>query len=185
VALYALRYEKQANNATPVLLDLLKTAGVPAHEVRAIEYLHANAGQSRRMEGLYASDSIFSRARSGFKGLKGVENVYTQHTPRLSSTLESLIRGRLSEALYPYLNNPPATREKPQDIIVFFVGGTTYAEAKLVAQFNASMPGVRIVLGSSIIHNSLSFLQEVEEAGDRWPQQQTITASQRLVNRLG
>lgn len=38
--------------------------------------------------------------------LKGVENVYTQHAPRLSQTLENLLKGRLKETSYPYLESP-------------------------------------------------------------------------------
>ena len=37
---------------------------------------------------------------------------------------------------------------------MFMVGGATYAEALVVANANKSMPGVRIVLGGSTIHNS-------------------------------
>ena len=45
-------------------------------------------------------------------------------------------------------------RARPQDVIVFVVGGATYAEALAVANANKSTPGVRIVLGGSTIHNS-------------------------------
>lgn len=33
------------------------------------------------------------------------------------------------------------------------VGGTTYEEARFVAQFNKDTPGVRVVLGGSTVHN--------------------------------
>lgn len=39
------------------------------------------------------------------------------------------------------------------------VGGMTYEEAKMIAGVNESMPGVRIVLGGTTIHNSESFLK--------------------------
>jgi tRNA uridine 5-carboxymethylaminomethyl modification enzyme len=38
------------------------------------------------------------------------------------------------------------------------VGGTTYEEAKMIASVNETMPGVRIVLGGTTVHNSESFL---------------------------
>jgi len=50
------------------------------------------------------------------------------------------------------------TRDKPQDIIIFMVGGTTYEEAKLIAQVNASTPGVRVVLGGTSVLNSKVFM---------------------------
>ena len=42
---------------------------------------------------------------------------------------------------------------RPQDIIVFIIGGTTYEEALAVHQLNKATPGVRIVLGGTAIHN--------------------------------
>ena len=50
---------------------------------------------------------------------------------------------------------------RPQDIIVFQVGGTTYEEARAVAEFNEAMPGMRVLLGGTHIHNMESFLEEV------------------------
>lgn len=117
-----------------------------------MQYVHS----LRRQEELSEAESIFARARTGFKGLKGVENVYTQHTPQLEQTLSNLVKGRLKEQTHPFIEG--STRDKPQDIIVFMVGGTTYEEAKLVAQINASTPGVRIVLGGTTILNSSAFL---------------------------
>lgn len=35
---------------------------------------------------------------------QGVENVYTQHTPLLVNTLEALIRGRLKDTDFPYID---------------------------------------------------------------------------------
>lgn len=42
---------------------------------------------------------------------------------------------------------------RPQDIIVFIIGGTTYEEALSVHSLNRSIPGVRIVLGGTTVHN--------------------------------
>ncbi len=43
---------------------------------------------------------------------------------------------------------------RPQDIIVFMVGGATYAEAMAIANLNKTTQGVRIILGGTTIHNS-------------------------------
>ncbi|KAJ5566918.1 Short-chain dehydrogenase/reductase SDR [Penicillium sp. DV-2018c] len=187
VALYALRYEKQANNALPILLDLLVTAGeVPSHRVNIIPKLltYHRSLQAPPVAGgfsdLFESTSFFSGARDRFKGLKGVENVYTQHSPRLEVTIQNLIKGRLKELQYPFLEGSGHTRDKPQDIIIFMVGGTTYEEAKMVAQVNASSPGVRVVLGGTSIHNSTTFLEEVDDAVGSWPEPGPSTAAGRL-----
>ncbi|KAJ5394163.1 Short-chain dehydrogenase/reductase SDR [Penicillium crustosum] len=192
VALYALRYEKQPNNALPILLDLLVTAGeVPSNRVNIIPKLLAyhHSLQAPPVAGgfsdLFESTSFFSGASSRFKGLKGVENVYTQHSPRLEVTLQNLIKGRLKELQYPFLEGSGHTRDKPQDIIIFMVGGTTYEEAKMVAQVNASSPGVRVVLGGTSIHNSATFLEEVDDAVGNWPEPGPSTAAGRLRREEG
>jgi vacuolar protein sorting-associated protein 45 len=187
VALYSLRYEKHPSNALPVLVDLLSAAGnVPQHRVGLIAKLltyHHSLQASAATGGLtdlFESSSIFSGARDRFKGLKGVENVYTQHSPRLEVTLQNLIKGRLKEQIFPFVEGGGATRDKPQDIMIFIVGGVTYEEAKMVAQVNASSPGVRVVLGGTSVHNSTTFLEEVDDAVGTWPEPPPSTAAGRL-----
>lgn len=192
VALYSLRYEKHPSNALPMLLDLLTAAGnVPARRAdlvtRLLAYHHSlqAAPAAGGFSDLFESSSIFSGARDRFKGLKGVENVYTQHSPRLEATLQNLIKARLKEQQYPFVEGGGTTRDKPQDIIVFIVGGATYEEAKMVAQVNASSPGVRVVLGATSIHNSTTFLEDVEDAVSSWPEAGPSSAAVRLRREAG
>ena len=195
VILYAIRYEKNPNNALPILLDLLAAAGdVPAHKItiipKLLAYHHSLQSPPVGAGGfsdLFESASSFSGIRDRFRAnLKGVENVYTQHSPRLESTLQNLIKGRLRELQYPFLEGGGHTKDRPQDIVVFMVGGTTYEEAKCVAQVNASVPGVRVVLGGTTVHNSETFLREVQDAVASWPDaNQPRTAGGRLGATVG
>ena len=98
-----------------------------------------------------------------FKGLKGVENVFTRHTPQVVSILDQLVKGKLKETQYPYLGEAQL-RDRPQDIIVFVVGGVTYEEAFAVANFNRTNQGIRVVLGGTTVHNSRMFIEEVLQA---------------------
>ncbi|KAF2142955.1 uncharacterized protein K452DRAFT_269557 [Aplosporella prunicola CBS 121167] len=191
-AIYALRYHKHPSNAIPVLLDLLAVAGnLSRHRIDMVNKLlmyHQSLQSMAAGSGipdLFQSGSLFSSAQNRFKGLKGVENVYTQHSPRLEGTLQDLIKGRLREQLYPFVEGGGATRDKPQDIIIFMVGGTTYEEAKMVAQVNASSPGVRVVLGGTTVHNSTSFFEEVEDAVESWPEPAPTTVAGRLRREIG
>ena len=84
--------------------------------------------------------------------LQGVENVYTRHKPMIAETLEALVKGKLKDTSFPYAGTPLPS--KPQDVFVFIVGGVTYAEAHVVAQFNKSNQGMRVVLGSNYVINS-------------------------------
>ncbi|UNI16254.1 vacuolar protein sorting-associated protein 45 [Purpureocillium takamizusanense] len=177
VALYALRYHKHPSNALPMLADLLVAAGgvTPrqADAVNAVLSYHTSLPSSQPQGGiseLFESAGIFSGASSRFKGLKGVENVYTQHTTLLESTLQSLIKGKLKEQQYPFTDGGGSTKDKPQDIIVFIVGGVTYEEAKMIAGVNASTPGVRVVLGGTSVHNAATFLEEAVDAVGSWPE---------------
>ncbi|RKF73055.1 Vacuolar protein sorting-associated protein 45 [Golovinomyces cichoracearum] len=192
VALYALRYEKNPMNSLPALVDLLVAAGnVPRNRIDIIPKLltyQSSLQQAQVSTGsisnILESTGIFSGARDRIKGLQGVENVYTQHSPRLENTLQNLIKGRLREAQYPFLEGGGSTKDKPQDIIVFFIGGVTFEEAKIVSQLNVSSLGVRIVLGGTTVHNSSSFLSEVEETVSIWPEPPPTTAAARLRNEI-
>ena len=192
VALYSLRYEKNPSNALPSLIDLLSIAGnLPQNRINLVGKLltyHHSLQPSPAAGGfsdLFESASIFSGARDRLKGLKGVENVYTQHSPRLEVTLQNLIKGRLKEAQYPFVDGGGTTRDKPQDILIFMVGGVTYEEAKMVAQVNASSPGVRVVLGGTSIHNSTTFLAEIDDAVSTWPDTTPTSAAARLRREVG
>ena len=55
-----------------------------------------------------------------------------------------------------------------------------YEEAKMVAQVNASSPGVRVVLGGTSIHNSTTFLEEMQDAVSNWPDAMPTSAANRL-----
>jgi len=60
------------------------------------------------------------------------------------------------------------------------VGGVTYEEARHVAQINASAAGFRVVLGGTTVHNSVSFLNEIQDAFYRFPSSGTGTRPARF-----
>jgi vacuolar protein sorting-associated protein 45 len=177
VALYALRYSRHPSSALPMLTDLLAAAGgvssrraqLVTKVLRYHESLHQASTQGG-ISDIFESAGIFSGARERFKGLQGVENVYTQHSPVLETTLQTLIKGKLRDQQFPYIEGGGVTRDRPQDIIIFMIGGTTYEEAKMVAGINASTHGVRVVLGGTTVHNASSFLDEVDDIVSSWPE---------------
>lgn len=105
----------------------------------------------------------------------------------MGQTLSALIKGRLSTISYPFLEGSLTTKDKPQDIIVFMVGGGTYEEAKLVAQVNASTPGVRLVMGATGMVGSKAFIRGADEAVGMWPIAPSgpSTAGTRLRREIG
>ncbi|KDN51600.1 hypothetical protein RSAG8_00145, partial [Rhizoctonia solani AG-8 WAC10335] len=177
--MYALRYQKSTNQIGTVVGALIK-AGASEHDASLVYVLLNIAGADQRQDDLFENGNIFSRGKSALKGLKGVENVYTQHSPHLSQTLENLLRGRLREQSYPFVEGQASTNaglQKPQDVIIFMVGGTTYVEARAVALMNqdpaivgsASSGATRILLGGTCVHNSSSFLEMISHAAEAFP----------------
>jgi vacuolar protein sorting-associated protein 45 len=194
VAIYALRYSKSPNSSLPILIDLLNTQSSlhssSANLIQSLLTYHSSLtavpSGSAAAAPLFQSTSFFADARSRLqRGLKGVENVYTQHTPRLETTLQDLIKGRLRDTAYPFVEGGGTTRDKPQDIVVFMVGGATYEEARMVAGINASTPGVRIVLGGTATLNSEMFLEDVRTAVSGWGLQGDGSVEGRLRGAVG
>ncbi|ORY25715.1 Sec1-like protein [Naematelia encephala] len=173
--LYALRYQKLVGNQITQVVEALLQNGVSADRARLVYVMLNFAGADVRQDDLFMNENFFSRGKSALKGIKGVENVYTQHTPHLSQTLDLLLKGRLKETSYPFLEGDENARtQRPQDIIVFMLGGTTYEEGRAVALLNQKLAnepggGTRILLGGSTIHNSSSFLNMVESSAEHYP----------------
>ncbi|SNX83612.1 probable vacuolar protein sorting protein VpsB [Melanopsichium pennsylvanicum] len=187
--LYALRYQKlPSNQIEKVVQDLLK-AGVPESRAALVFVTLNMAGADQRQDDLFANENFFSRGRSALKGLKGVENVYTQHTPHLVQTIDNLMRGRLRGISYPFVASSLASSnatERPQDVILFIIGGATYEEARSIAFLNAQHQrgaqqgaqqvavggvvgtGTRFLLGGTSIHNSRSYLDMIQDAASRF-----------------
>ncbi|KAJ6477317.1 Sec1 family-domain-containing protein [Mycena vitilis] len=177
VILYALRYQKTQTSNIASLINLLLSNGVPREEARLVYVFLNIAGADQRQDDLFSTESLFAKGRSALKGLKGVENVYTQHRPHLSQTLENLFKGRLREASYPFVESPGpnASLQRPQDVVIFMIGGTTYEEARTVTLFNQdpvaasnggipTAAGTRLLLGGTCVHNSSSYVEMVRAA---------------------
>lgn len=170
--LYALRYQKMVGNQIVNVVDQLNQNGVSPERARLVYVMLNLAGADQRQDDLFMNENIFSRGKSALKGLKGVENVYTQHTPHLSQTLDLLIKGRLRESSYPFLDVDEAHKaQRPQDIIVFMLGGVTYEEARAVALLNQQLAGqTRLLLGGTTVHNSTSFLDMMANVAQHYPE---------------
>ncbi|XP_071732320.1 vacuolar protein sorting-associated protein 45 homolog [Rutidosis leptorrhynchoides] len=162
VMLYALRYEKESPVQLMQLFNKLASRS-PKYKPGLVQFLLKQAGVDRRTGDLYGNRDILNIARNMARGLKGVENVYTQHQPLLFQTMESITKGRLRDVDYPFVGNH-FQQGRPQEVVIFIVGGTTYEESRSVALQNAFNSGIRFVLGGSSLLNSKRFLKDLEEA---------------------
>ncbi|CAG2114366.1 unnamed protein product [Medioppia subpectinata] len=162
--LYALRFEKHSNNDNQSIAELLKKRGISDKQIKLASLVVNFAGTKRQTPitatELLSTDHVKSFTKKMIKGLKGVENIYTQHSPLIKEIIEDLAKAKLKEVLYPYLGTIQL-REKPQEIIVFMIGGTTYEESCAVYELNKSLMGVKILLGGTTVHNFKSFTDEL------------------------
>ena len=202
VALHALRYERGDAAAKAASADLVSRLadcpGVERSAAALVGVLLRHAGSARRSGDLFSDASLSARlsaaARAATTSLRGVDNVYTQHTPALVSLVEAALKGRLREGDWPVAGGggeggaapqppgsaspggagaaPPsataAPAPPPRLVAVFIVGGTTYAEAAAVASLNAAAGpgGPRVLLGGTGVLNSAAFLQALGAVGE-------------------
>ncbi|XP_062101731.1 vacuolar protein sorting-associated protein 45 homolog [Humulus lupulus] len=162
VMLYALRYEKESPVQLMQLFTKLSSRS-PKYKPGLVQFLLKQAGVDKRTGDLFGNRDLLNIARNMARGLKGVENVYTQHQPLLFQTMENITKGRLRDMDYPCVGNH-FQQGRPQDVIIFIVGGTTYEESRVVALQNATNSGTRFILGGSVVLNSKRFLKDLEEA---------------------
>eukprot|EP01120_Amphizonella_sp_Union-15-10_P016849 TRINITY_DN9138_c0_g1_i1.p1 TRINITY_DN9138_c0_g1~~TRINITY_DN9138_c0_g1_i1.p1 ORF type:complete len:253 (+),score=52.73 TRINITY_DN9138_c0_g1_i1:93-761(+) len=154
VALYHLRYEKESANQYRNFLASLRNKNLSTEEMHIIDNLITYAGADQRACDLFENKNWIQIARGQIKlGLYGVTNIYTQHDPLLKRLLDELIKGKLRENLFPYADGAPS-KDRPNQIIIFVVGGIAYEEAVVVHQLNELVQGVSIVLGGTSVLNS-------------------------------
>ena len=163
VMLYSLRYQNTGSHVVDNLTNMLEKKGVSEFYIRSVKRILEYAGSRVRQNNLFNVENAVKITKRFFKGLNGVDNVYTQHKPLLSEILDELIKGKLKETTYPFIGGKSANG-RLQDVIVFIIGGATYEESLTVHTLNKLYPGTHIILGGTTIHNSKSFLEEVEHS---------------------
>lgn len=166
VMLFALRYETDRGGRLEDLkAKLRRDKGLGSTDVALIDAVLAYGGVSSRGGDLFGKNSMMAKLSTSVKrGLKGVENVYTQHKPVLSETIDQLAKNKLSKTLFPYAG-PEMPPNRLGTVIVFIVGGATFEEAAAVAALNATGRGPRVILGGTQTINSKSFLHDLSCLG--------------------
>ena len=104
--MYTLRNESLHLAVTEHLRILTHYAERPTFFfVQMLDY----AGTEKRAGDLFGNKSMGARMFNRVsRGVKGVENVYTQHKPLLAETIDLLVKGKLKEQQYPFTSNSNA-----------------------------------------------------------------------------
>ena len=120
------RYERRRDNRISHFVEQLRNNGVEEKFVDIVQKVQRYAGEAKRTSDLYGTKSVLNKLGSQIsREFKGVENVYTQHSPVLKATLESVIKGKMKESEFPFLGSSNTTSSH---IVVYMVGGFTYEE---------------------------------------------------------
>jgi vacuolar protein sorting-associated protein 45 len=181
VMLYSLRYEEspQIRNALDILVASLRRAGIGSEGLHLISDLKRYAGAKKRSGDIFSNKSFFALASNTVRrGIGGIDNVYTQHEPLLSYTLDDLLRGRAKTSEFPSIsstdefgganmsgiasgfvtdsrltdaNGSKASMfiKPPRELIVFIAGGVTYEESKCVSGINGGPHAFKPLEGST------------------------------------
>ena len=90
--LFALRFEASSSSSVRSMVALLRRRG-GEREARLVQSLQRHAGTNVRKGDLFAEQNNATKNITGklFKGLKGVENVYTQHSPLVKQITEDCL----------------------------------------------------------------------------------------------
>ncbi|MES1923413.1 vacuolar protein sorting-associated protein 45 [Bonamia ostreae] len=89
--------------------------------------------------------------------IKGVENIYTQHSPAINQILDHLVNNRLDEKNFPFLGK--RKNAVGNNILIYVVGGCTYEESMCCNRFENQ----KVVFGSSTILNSNMFVRSLSK----------------------
>jgi len=166
--LYALRFENHANNSLRTVMDLLLKSKCSPANVNNVKLILDYAGARRRQNDVFGNRSAMEMTKRFIKGLKGVENIYTQHEPYINQLIDQVVRGRLPETTF-ISSDQSHYSTRFDNVIVFVIGGATYEESSFVAGINAkrSQTGItpKVILCSNYIHNTKSFIQQLSHFG--------------------
>ena len=182
LCLFALRHERDGRpQIDEVMRRAVAVAGLSPRALSAVPALLRAAGVNSsgggsggvgggaaaaarpRVGDLFGDRSTLSRLASLARAsLRGVDNVYTRHTPLLVQTVEAALKGKLSQQDYPFVggggggdngrggfsaspggggggaSSQQQQQHLPRLVVVFVVGGTTFEEAAAVAEINAA-----------------------------------------------
>jgi len=90
-----------------------------------------------------------------------VENLLLAHKPAICNTITAALTGKLNTQRFPTCQ-PFNFTDKPDQLIVFMVGGATYQEAKEISTTYNTISD-NVIIGGTYMHNSRSFLAEVSQ----------------------
>ena len=115
------------------------------------------------------SDLIKKKLQQQFSD---IPNVYTQYRPFAETLFENAARGKLKETDFPAAAPDPGSRSVPnpklrQDaVFLFFVGGVTFAEARVAKELRAKLPDTQLHLGGTHLLHAVKYARVTSFCAD-------------------
>lgn len=164
--LYALKYEDEEH--IKEIKNELSKRNIDKDQISLIDALLIYSNEQTRNNQLFKEQTFLNFAKTTIsRTIKGTSNVFTLHKSYLYYIVDDIIKSKLNTQIYSSMplfntNTTPISpiNKKPSSIVIFFIGGTTYEEYKDI-QYLSKKHNISILLGSTQIHNSQSFLADV------------------------
>ncbi|PVU86673.1 hypothetical protein BB559_006436 [Furculomyces boomerangus] len=186
------KYETLQPSSIHQLVEALKNIPGLSQQIddmiTTVQVLLEFGGEKYRQGDLFQNKNILSRGKSVIRGLKGVENVYTQHKSNYVDTVSKLIKNQFRTKNDHLLLNFPTTFQSKSEaevldgdvvVVVFFVGGVTFAEEndshKIVQTVDSTISSisspqagintkrnVSVIVGGTNLLNSTTFLDNLK-----------------------
>ena len=155
VALYSLKHQN-----SELSKELQQFLGqINPNYISAITKLIEFCGKNKRVA-QSLTQNIGEKAFKIYKDyFNNIPNVYEQHVPLVARLAEDALKNKLREDEFPYIDSAPI-RDAPTNVVVFVIGGVSFAEAKIFADLNNKYEDNFFLLGGSCMINSKTFLNE-------------------------
>ncbi|KAL4473621.1 hypothetical protein ABPG74_022485 [Tetrahymena malaccensis] len=196
VVLYALRYSNNKNFFIKYLNDFkqqinryenddkigrmkeeLRKNQVNQDKLNYVNYAIEYAGKAKRSGDIFNTKNLGIRLLNNLKSaVKDVPNLFAQHKPYIMNIINQIGEGTLKESEFT-TTDLHSFREKPNEIIIFIVGGATYEEAQHIGSMNRDKY-TNILLGGTYIHNSQTFMSEIASIGKERKEEFGMNSSQ-------
>lgn len=157
VALFTIRYGREVERNLDLICRSVK--GVPKKEVYDTIL---RTGKYGRVKSKFLFEDKMNPFTTNFlKGLKGADNVYTQHRPLLTKDILPDILKCKARADLSYLTpGHYGVVDASKKIVIFVVGGITYEETRAVYNLNKEQ-GSNIIIGGTSVLNYDQFMDEM------------------------
>lgn len=150
--LFALRYEGRCQEQHEIVKNV-----VGIEEINLMQAVVTFCGlnsQGQNNEDVFAGRSALKRLFSDIRSLYEVEQkALSQYKCKLSDTLRKLRSGALDDQQYPARGQLSV---KPSKVVVYFIGGATYEEARAASEI--SKGDIDVIVGGTTVHSPNSFV---------------------------